>query len=219
MSIQLKQNETFIVAAGVAVTGAQTEAPFSVTGGARLLLTLHVLEIDPDTSVVFEVQNHYSKGGEFETLDTFTISDASRLKKVFSDFNMQFNVVVTVTGGNATYKVAAVVFDNASDVSIGDVTLTPGLPAGAATAAKQDTGNSSLAALETETTPYATRVDSSTTPGVLYVGTAATGASESDPVWRIKSVDTSSGVTVTWADGNSEFDNVWDDRATGVAYS
>ena len=36
----------------------------------------------------------------------------------------------------------------------------------------------------------------------------------SNPVWRIKRISTSSGVIVEWADGNVNFDNVWDDRAS-----
>jgi len=50
--------------------------------------------------------------------------------------------------------------------------------------------------------------------GVMYVGEASLGASESAAVWRIKSVGTSGTITtVRWADGNAEFDNVWNNRA------
>lgn len=51
--------------------------------------------------------------------------------------------------------------------------------------------------------------------GITYVGTAATGASLSAPVWRIKQLLTiPGGIRILWADGNSEFDNVWADRAS-----
>jgi hypothetical protein len=57
-----------------------------------------------------------------------------------------------------------------------------------------------------------------TNPALLYVGEAASGSSTSAPSWRIKRVDLSSGVILVWADGNSNFDNVWDNRAS-LTYS
>lgn len=51
-----------------------------------------------------------------------------------------------------------------------------------------------------------------------YVGRAPAGSVESDPVWQIQRLDTSSGVVLTFADGNSNYDNIWDDRAS-LAYS
>lgn len=50
-----------------------------------------------------------------------------------------------------------------------------------------------------------------------YIGNAAIGSAESASVWQIKVLDTP-GLTKLWADGNDNFDNVWDDRAT-VTYS
>lgn len=52
--------------------------------------------------------------------------------------------------------------------------------------------------------------DASTT--VSYVGEAAAGSSTSASVWRIKRLDTTSGLELKFADGNTFFDNVWDDR-------
>lgn len=43
---------------------------------------------------------------------------------------------------------------------------------------------------------------------VSYMCEATTGASASSPVWRIQKIDTTSGTTITWADGNNKFDNV-----------
>lgn len=45
-----------------------------------------------------------------------------------------------------------------------------------------------------------------------YLGTAAPGSDGADAVWQIKKIDESTGTVITWADGNSDFDNVWDDR-------
>lgn len=52
-----------------------------------------------------------------------------------------------------------------------------------------------------------------------YAGWAVAGAAESAGSWRIKKIVVSGeDVTVTWADGNSSFDNAWDDRAS-LSYS
>jgi len=48
---------------------------------------------------------------------------------------------------------------------------------------------------------------------VSYIGEAPTGSSTSASVWRIKRLDTTSGVELKFADGNIFFDNVWDNRA------
>jgi vacuolar-type H+-ATPase subunit E/Vma4 len=60
---------------------------------------------------------------------------------------------------------------------------------------------------------YSLRLDEAS-PTVMYVGEASPSAALSSPVWRIKRIDTTSGVIVEWADGNSNFDNVWADRLT-----
>lgn len=49
---------------------------------------------------------------------------------------------------------------------------------------------------------------------ITYVGEASPGTSGSDSTWRIKRLDSTSGLIITWADGDSDFDKVWDDRAS-----
>ncbi len=63
--------------------------------------------------------------------------------------------------------------------------------------------------------PYALRyevVDSTTS----YLGVAEAGEAEGSAVWQVRrlvfSVD--GDVTITWADGDSLFDNVWTNRAS-----
>lgn len=58
----------------------------------------------------------------------------------------------------------------------------------------------------------ALRVDDVTTPNVVYLGYAEIGADDADPVWRVKKIVTTSGADITWADGDDEYDNIWDDR-------
>ncbi len=55
-----------------------------------------------------------------------------------------------------------------------------------------------------------------------YTGTAPAGSATSASVWRIKKTVVDSGgegdVTVTWADGNANFDNVWNNHLS-LSYS
>jgi hypothetical protein len=64
---------------------------------------------------------------------------------------------------------------------------------------------------------YALRLDQATAT-LAYVGEASPSASSAAAIWRIKRLDTTAGLVIQWADGNSHFDNVWDDRAT-LSYS
>jgi hypothetical protein len=57
-----------------------------------------------------------------------------------------------------------------------------------------------------------------TVGSVTYVGIAAIGTATSAAEWQIQKVDASSGVIVTWADGNAYYDNVWDNYAS-LTYS
>ena len=56
------------------------------------------------------------------------------------------------------------------------------------------------------------------TSTLFYIGEAAIAAPTSNPVWRIRKIDASVGVNITWADGNANYDNVWDNRAS-LSYS
>lgn len=72
--------------------------------------------------------------------------------------------------------------------------------------------------LPTSSASYAKIVDESHDP-VLYIGEAVTGSLTNAAVWRIQKVDTTTGVVITWADGNSLFDNIWDNHDTTETYS
>jgi hypothetical protein len=55
--------------------------------------------------------------------------------------------------------------------------------------------------------------------GVAYLGEAATGAATASAVWRIKKITTTGiDIVILWADGNTNFDNVWDNHLT-LSYS
>lgn len=55
---------------------------------------------------------------------------------------------------------------------------------------------------------------------LAYLGDAAIGSNEGSSVWRIQKLDfTAEGnVTITFADGNDNFDNIWSNRAS-LSYS
>lgn len=55
--------------------------------------------------------------------------------------------------------------------------------------------------------------------GVSYLGQALPGTSTASALWRVKKiVATGPDVVITFADGNSNFDNIWANRL-GLAYS
>ncbi len=49
---------------------------------------------------------------------------------------------------------------------------------------------------------------------IAYIGEASPGVSSSTAAWRIKRLDTTAGVHITWANGTSQFDKIWDNRAS-----
>ena len=52
-----------------------------------------------------------------------------------------------------------------------------------------------------------------------YIGTAAAGALEASGVWRIKKMlEVGNDITITFADGNANFDNIWSNRLS-LTYS
>jgi hypothetical protein len=63
----------------------------------------------------------------------------------------------------------------------------------------------------------ALQFDASSSP-ILYLGTADAGTPTSEALWAIQRIDVTSGVAITWANGENTFVNVWDDR-TSLNYS
>lgn len=80
-------------------------------------------------------------------------------------------------------------------------------------------GNKFLIDTNSSKTSYSIRTDETTTANTIYVGYAAIGSAESGSVWKIfKILDSSGNLTITYADGDAEFDNIWDNRAS-LTYS
>ena len=53
---------------------------------------------------------------------------------------------------------------------------------------------------------------------IEYVGKALPGAATGSPSWKIKKIDCTTGTIITLADGNLNFDNIWDNRES-LSYS
>lgn len=69
--------------------------------------------------------------------------------------------------------------------------------------------------------PYAVRIDQAADEVTYYTGYAAASSATASAVWRIKKTvlsASSDDVTVTWADGDTLFNNVWDNRLS-LTYS
>jgi hypothetical protein len=73
--------------------------------------------------------------------------------------------------------------------------------------------------LAEEDVVYAKRVDF-ITDSLLYKGEAEVGALTSAAVWRVRrlTIGSDNDVTEEWANGNADFDKVWDNRA-GFSYT
>lgn len=65
--------------------------------------------------------------------------------------------------------------------------------------------------------PRAQRVDE-VSSSLMYVGIAEVGSLTSASSWRIYRVSSTAGSSpiIEWADGNSNYDNIWDNRAALV---
>lgn len=66
--------------------------------------------------------------------------------------------------------------------------------------------------------PSATRLDQ-VDANTLYIGKADPGSVEGAGIWQIQRLTVFGSITsVLWADGDTEFDNIWANRA-GLDYS
>lgn len=53
---------------------------------------------------------------------------------------------------------------------------------------------------------------------ITYIGEAAAGTAQATAAWRAQKIDETTGTVITWADGNTNFDNVATDL-TALTYS
>ena len=70
-----------------------------------------------------------------------------------------------------------------------------------------------LGAVNILSNPVAIRYSvNSTDLKISYIGMAAVGTLGSAASWQIQEIDTTSGVIIKLADGDSKYNNVWDNR-------
>ena len=76
----------------------------------------------------------------------------------------------------------------------------------------------SVSSVTTVDTTYSVRLDQADS-NTLYIGESPTGSAEANSVWRIRKFITAGTVSsFLWADGNQQFDNIWNNR-TSLTYS
>ncbi len=123
--------------------------------------------------------------------DSIKVSDGSDTLAVNSDGSINVNLVGTIAVElDAADGDSVKVSDGANDLVV-----------------------NSDGSINTKPVVYSTRVDEASST-VTYIGKAVPGSDESAAVWQVQMMDTSGVLTITLADGNDNFDNVWDDRAT-----
>jgi hypothetical protein len=69
--------------------------------------------------------------------------------------------------------------------------------------------------VQSESVLYATQYDQVDTT-LAYLGEAEVGTPTNAATWRVQKLvfTAGGGVGITWADGDTRFDNVWDSRAS-----
>ncbi|RLG43311.1 MAG: hypothetical protein DRN81_06805 [Thermoproteota archaeon] len=98
-------------------------------------------------------------------------------------------------------------------IGVDEATLTT--PTLVAVTTENELKTSTTIATTNEALEFATDSGDS---NVLYLGTASVGTATSAASWKIQKIDTTSGVSITWADGNATADNIWDNRES-LSYS
>ena len=72
--------------------------------------------------------------------------------------------------------------------------------------------------IQTKDFSWAHRIDE-VNDNLVYEGYAEAGTTNSSALWAIRKISKSDAITsTTWADGDINYDNIWDDRAT-LTYS
>lgn len=126
-----------------------------------------------------------------------------------------------VGGGGSSTSVAIGQPINATDAALLDVEPT-GTEYGLVTrlippAAGLDVNIINPVPIAVISASYATRLDEASAV-ITYVGIASPGSLPSNAVWQIKRLNSTTGLVVEFANGNSNFTNIWDNRAS-LSYS
>lgn len=115
--------ETAIISQQQDTSGLDIQTFKSITG-SRMIVWLNISELSAGT-VQLDIENGVDIGATFENISSTSYSAPGVYTIILSDFHIYFNATITVTGGTASYTLAATLADNKADnISItGDVNV------------------------------------------------------------------------------------------------
>lgn len=123
-TVRLSETRTIINQS--AFTGADSQ-PVQVISGSRMLVSLLVTAIDPGASITLYIDNSFASDVPYDTIDNLSLNVAGSVKRIYSDYHNQFNFRYQVNNGNADFKVAITLSDNAGTTTIENAQLSVNL--------------------------------------------------------------------------------------------
>ncbi|OHA96087.1 MAG: hypothetical protein A3C62_02680 [Candidatus Zambryskibacteria bacterium RIFCSPHIGHO2_02_FULL_39_16] len=209
-----QKRRNFLKVAGVAGAGIVASQLFSPKKASAL-----IMGSSPTTGVIGVKDSTNARINPATEETVSTLATEATLDEVLKTSDLTFDA------GSLQVKITSVSGEGSSSFSdSGDVArsalvdgdrhvqvdvLSSTLPSSAST-------ETTLQTIAFGGTQFALRL--ATVSDVDYVGEASIGTATSAASWRIKKVDSASGIIIQWADGNASFDNIWDNRAS-LTYS
>jgi len=209
-----EKKRNFLKVAGVAGAGIVASQLFSPKKASAL-----IMGSSPTTGVIGVKDSTNARINPATEETVSTLATEATLDEVLKTSDLTFDA------GSLQVKITSVSGEGSSSFSdSGDVArsalvdgdrhvqvdvLSSTLPSSAST-------ETTLQTIAFGGTQFALRL--ATVSDVDYVGEASIGTATSAASWRIKKVDSASGIIIQWADGNASFDNIWDNRAS-LTYS
>lgn len=111
----LEQFRTLVLSNQLTSTGVDTQS-FYMVSGSRLVVGIQISAIDPGTTITVDTQTSVDSDGPFTSIGTQTTAALGLTKQAYIDFFGQMQIVITTSGGNASYKLAVASYDNTSVV-------------------------------------------------------------------------------------------------------
>lgn len=124
----LKLYETRTISKSLGFSGSDV-VPFYIISGSRILLSFQVDAIDLGATISFAVDNTFDPDGPWDQVLAVSADATGLDKRVLSDFHTSFRIRVTVTGGSASWRIGATVYDNALATKIENATIDVNLNA------------------------------------------------------------------------------------------
>ncbi len=165
-----------------------------------------IVTVNSDLSVTTDSEGKFVM--DLANLDDGYTAEASYTIEAKDEFNNEYKTdTITVTGGGQTKNLILEDRNRNSEQGYLQGKVMPVLIRGIGD--KPSTKENPML-LQIDARPVTIKQSGTTTK---YIGEAAPGTPASSASWRIKKYITTTG-EVTWANGNSEFDKVWNSRAS-----